>query len=131
LKTLRAALCGRHGGRVLALTLALATGAFGAVAATAQGLDEAHDTQCLLATTQLLQNTDPAIQQAAQIASSFFMGKLYGRNADYDLVAAATPFLTTLTEARIRVLLTECGAELSLRGAQVSKAGIAIQQLEK
>ena len=56
------------------------------------------------------------MQKAGEAASLFFMGKLYGRNPDYDMVAAAKPYLTTLDEARIRTLLTECGTELSQRG---------------
>lgn len=98
-------------------------------AVAAAGLDEVHDTQCLAVAGLMLNDSGSGLSEAGLIGAMFYMGKLFGRDPNYDMVAAMKPVVETMTEASVKTVAAECSAELALRSKQMAEAGAALKAL--
>jgi hypothetical protein len=110
--------------RKLALGLTMTATTLMTVTAAATTQDSAiirrHHVQCLIATVTLIGSEDPDLSRNAAMASMFFAGQLFGSHPTIDLTQAVKTELPKLDAEKLATLAEECGAEMAMRGQQLS-----------
>ena len=89
--------------------------------------ETAHEVQCFIATSSLIDNPDKTISSGGLMGTLFFAGEVFGSDPHIDLAAAVKAEAQGLTDDRVKALLTQCGGEMTDRGKQISAAGAQLQ----
>ena len=100
-----------------------------AMPAAAQPLspETAHEVQCFIAASSLVGNPDKNTSTIGLMGSFYFAGEVFGSDPHIDLAAAVKAEAQGLTDERVKALLTQCGAEMTDRGKEITAAGQQLQ----
>lgn len=100
-------------------------------AAPAAALDEAtaKDLHCFMIYTQMGSRVkDDSLRMAMALGSAYFMGKIDGRNTNFDLESAVMAEFPKLTGAAYGGEMERCSNELQTRGETERAMGLDLQQ---
>jgi hypothetical protein len=107
----------------------VATVASPLAAASSPTTDETvrHHVQCFVATSALIDRSEPVAKTSGLLASNFFAGQIFGAAPDIDFEAALRREVQGLDDAKYAALLKQCGAEMQNRGKQIQAAAAALE----
>ena len=86
-----------------------------------------HDMQCYLIATDFAEGTDPTKKNSDSTTWLYFLGKLFGKNPDIDMLAVTQSKSTLITKGNYSQLKKECAKEIFSVGQKLSAAGFAIE----
>lgn len=113
----------------LALTAVLFGWAVAVPAAADETADRA-DLRCVIVTGMAgAQATNPDMKMGLASGVSYFMGKLKGRDAAFDLSARLAAEVRTIKVPELKADFVRCGQELKVFGAEAKAAGAALQAI--
>lgn len=112
------------------MALVLAAGA-GTAAAAPDPAAEHRDMRCVAVTAIAAQQAKtPEMRMGAAAGVGYFMGRLKGRDPDFDLVARLSADLKGLkTVEELKPDIVRCAAELKAFGLEAQAAGEALKAL--
>jgi len=113
---------------VMALILAAAAGT---AAAAPDPAAEHRDIRCVAVTAIAAQQAKtPEMRMGAAAGVGYFMGRLKGRDPDFDLVARLSADLKSLKDLEeLKPDIVRCAAELKAFGLEAQAAGAALKSL--
>lgn len=107
---------------------AAALGAF-AVATGARAADEGvnSDVRCLAVAAAMAQGSDPKAKSAGLMAGLYYLGKLDGRDPNFDLEGRLKQEMAQMKPEEIITEAQRCGAQLTARGKTITEIGARLQ----
>jgi hypothetical protein len=93
-----------------------------------------HDVRCFIVASVIMggaKDGDAKAMTAGMMAALYFAGKIYGANAEIDLLAALEAELIRMPKVDLAALRKECGEEMRVHGDEIQTAGKALQAKEQ
>ena len=89
-----------------------------------------YHAQCFLLFASLAENEDAGVKASGLMGSLFFAGQIFGADPSVDLERLLKVEALAMNDVRSQQILPQCGQEMQGRGAQITAAGKALEQLD-
>ena len=89
------------------------------------------DVQCLVVGAQLAASPDQQQKLVGSMMAIYFLGRIDGRSPAVELQELLKQEATKLTGSELGRAARRCGAQLSARGAEITRIGRTLEQLGK
>jgi len=96
--------------------------------------DMNSDVRCVVYSMYLLNNgsvTDPAMLNVLQMGVIFYLGRIDGRDPNFEIMNAIQTEVPTLSEADVGPEISRCGAQMKERGEAINQMAWALQNSGK
>lgn len=114
--------------RSIALTVTVLTLAL-AAPAHAESPETTQDLKCLAVGFALIQSPDPAVVDAAKVATFYYLGRIDGREPALDLADRLSKPDMQLTQEDLQKAAAICGDQLGARGKQLMEASKKLEAM--